>query len=89
MKILFRMRARKEAMILLSIILTMSGGLFSLEPPTKPQLAKYRLDGTLAQHIADAKAFGNHRVEPASPRVPDQARAPSSQSARHVRRRDR
>jgi M6 family metalloprotease-like protein len=42
----------------------MSGGLFALEPPTKQQLAKYRLDGTLAQRIADAKALGNDQVEP-------------------------
>lgn len=51
-------------MILLALILTMSGGLFSLEPPTKQQLAKYRLDGTLARRIADAKALGNDRVDP-------------------------
>lgn len=51
-------------MILLALILAMSGGLFSLEPPTKQQLAKYRLDGTLARRIADAKALGNDRVAP-------------------------
>jgi M6 family metalloprotease-like protein len=59
-----RISASKKAMILLTFILTMSGGLFSLEPPTKQQLAKYRLDGTLARRIADAKAFGNDRVNP-------------------------
>jgi M6 family metalloprotease-like protein len=59
-----RICAEKKAMALLSLILTMSGGLFSLEPPTKRQLAQYRLDGTLEQRIADAKALGNNRVNP-------------------------
>ena len=33
-----------------------------LEPPTKEQLARYRLDGTLASRVARAKAFGNHKI---------------------------
>ncbi len=64
MKMSHRICTRKEAMILLALILTMSGGLFSLEPPTKKQLAQYRHDGTLARRIADAKALGNDRVNP-------------------------
>jgi M6 family metalloprotease-like protein len=59
-----RIGARKKAMILVALILAMSGGLFALEPPTKRQLAEYRLDGTLARRIADAKALGNDRVNP-------------------------
>jgi M6 family metalloprotease-like protein len=34
----------------------------ALEPPTKEQLARYRLDGTLASRVARAKAFGNHKI---------------------------
>jgi len=34
----------------------------ALEPPTKEQLARYRLDGTLATRAAKARAFGNHRM---------------------------
>ncbi len=59
-----RMCARKKAVILPALILTVSGGLFSLEPPTKQQLAEYRLDGTLARRVADARAIGNDRVNP-------------------------
>ncbi len=33
-----------------------------LEPPTKEQLARYRLDGTLASRAARARAFGNHKI---------------------------
>jgi M6 family metalloprotease-like protein len=33
-----------------------------LEPPTKEQLARYKLDGTLARRVAQAKALGNHKV---------------------------
>ncbi len=34
----------------------------ALEPPTKEQLARYRLDGTLAIRAAKARAYGNHRM---------------------------
>jgi len=33
-----------------------------LEPPTKEQIARYKLDGTLAARVAQARAFGNHKV---------------------------
>jgi len=46
------------------LILTISRGLFALEPPTKRQLEEYRLNGTLAERIAFAKALGNYQVEP-------------------------
>jgi M6 family metalloprotease-like protein len=66
MKRSLRIRLREKAMILpfLILVLAIPGWLFSLEPPTKRQLAKYRLDGTLARRIADAKAFGNDRANP-------------------------
>jgi len=34
----------------------------ALEPPTKEQIARYKLDGTLAARVAQARAFGNHKV---------------------------
>jgi M6 family metalloprotease-like protein len=34
----------------------------ALEPPTQEQLARYRLDGTLASRVARARAFGNHKI---------------------------
>jgi M6 family metalloprotease-like protein len=36
----------------------------ALEPPTKEQIARYKLDGTLPGRIAQAKAFGNHKIPP-------------------------
>ena len=51
-------------MVLVALLLTMSGGLFSLEPPTKQQWARYRLDGSLARRVANARAFGNDRAHP-------------------------
>ncbi len=49
---------------------TLAAGLFiagllpglALEPPTKEQIARYKLDGTLAARIAAAKALGNHKI---------------------------
>jgi M6 family metalloprotease-like protein len=34
----------------------------ALEPPTKEQIARYKLDGTLAARIARAKAIGNQKI---------------------------
>jgi M6 family metalloprotease-like protein len=34
----------------------------ALEPPTREQILRYRLDGTLAARIAQARAFGNHKI---------------------------
>jgi M6 family metalloprotease-like protein len=64
MKVPFLMRTGFKATIPLSLALLLAGGAFGLEPPTKQQLAQYRLDGTLARRIADAKAFGNDRANP-------------------------
>jgi len=35
---------------------------FALEPPTREQIERYKLDGTLAGRIAQAKAIGNHKM---------------------------
>ncbi|MBE3125916.1 MAG: M6 family metalloprotease domain-containing protein [Acidobacteria bacterium] len=35
---------------------------FALEPPTREQIERYKLDGTLAMRIAQAKAIGNHKM---------------------------
>jgi M6 family metalloprotease-like protein len=37
---------------------------FCLEKPTPEQIQQYRADGTWAQRTADARAFGNHLVDP-------------------------
>ena len=34
----------------------------ALEPPTKEQIARYKLDGTMAIRIARARAIGNHKI---------------------------
>jgi M6 family metalloprotease-like protein len=34
----------------------------ALEPPTKDQIARYHLDGTWAARVAQARAFGNHKI---------------------------
>jgi M6 family metalloprotease-like protein len=33
-----------------------------MEPPTKEQIQRYKLDGTLARRVAQAKAFRNHKI---------------------------
>ena len=35
---------------------------FALERPTREQLERYKLDGTLAGRVAKARAFGNHKI---------------------------
>lgn len=37
---------------------------YALEPPRPEQLERYRLDGTLAERVEAARAFGNHRLSP-------------------------
>ncbi|MGB8957374.1 MAG: M6 family metalloprotease domain-containing protein [Candidatus Aminicenantales bacterium] len=34
----------------------------ALEPPTKEQIARYKLDGTMAARVARARALGNHKI---------------------------
>jgi len=46
-------------------LLIFSAGLVTapaLEPPTREQILRYRLDGSLAYRIAQARAFGNHKI---------------------------
>jgi M6 family metalloprotease-like protein len=49
--------ARAVAFVL---ILGLAGPALALEPPTPEQLQRYRMDGTLAMRIAQARAYGNH-----------------------------
>ncbi len=47
-----------------SILLLTSALAFALEPPTREQIERYRLDGTLAARVAQAKVFGNYKMAP-------------------------
>ncbi len=38
--------------------------LFSLDPPTKEQIEKYKSDGTLQSRIKQARSYGNHKISP-------------------------
>ncbi len=38
--------------------------LFSLDPPTKEMIEKYKSDGTLKERIEQARSYGNHKVSP-------------------------
>jgi M6 family metalloprotease-like protein len=42
------------------LIIGLAGPALALEPPTPEQLQRYRMDGTLAMRIAQARAYGNH-----------------------------
>ncbi len=46
------------------VVFTLAGLLpaVALERPTREQIERYKLDGTLAGRIARAKAFGNHKI---------------------------
>jgi M6 family metalloprotease-like protein len=55
-------RSGLAAGILCAVLVSGLLPIFALEPPTKAQLARYRLDGTLAGRVAKARAFGNHRI---------------------------
>ncbi|MDI6849702.1 MAG: M6 family metalloprotease domain-containing protein [Candidatus Saccharicenans sp.] len=48
----------------LAWILLLTAGLSALEPPTREQVQKYRLDGTYAARVAAAREIGNHRMDP-------------------------
>ncbi len=64
MKWAMRAGVGKKTIVPLFLILAMTGWAFPLEPPTKDQLARYRLDGTLERRITEARAFGNDQVNP-------------------------
>jgi len=55
---------KSKALFVLGVLLLGTTPLFSLDPPTAEQWAKYRLDGTLQERLAAAKSFGNHRLSP-------------------------
>ena len=52
------------ARIAASFLLLTGALAFALEPPTREQIERYRLDGTLAARVAQAKAFGNYKMAP-------------------------
>jgi M6 family metalloprotease-like protein len=55
-------RAGLAAGILVSFLLSSLLPVLALERPTKEQIERYKLDGTLAGRIARAKALGNHKI---------------------------
>jgi M6 family metalloprotease-like protein len=56
-----RQKFRAAAFILGISLAGLMPGL-ALEPPTKEQIARYKLDGTWAARVARAKAIGNHKI---------------------------
>jgi M6 family metalloprotease-like protein len=52
------------ATVVASILLFAFSLAFALEPPTREQIERYRLDGTLAARIAQARSFGNYKMAP-------------------------
>ena len=57
--------ARRTVLAAALGLLIFSAGLVTapaLEPPTREQILRYRLDGTLAARISQARAFGNHKI---------------------------
>lgn len=55
-------RAGLAAGIIFAVLVAIVSPAMALEPPTREQLARYKLDGTLAGRIAQAKAIGNQRM---------------------------
>ncbi len=55
------MNFKKVLLSLLFAIFSVSA-VFSLEPPTKEMIEKYKKDGTLAERIEKAKALGNYKM---------------------------
>ena len=64
MNFLPRIRLSTGKAVLAILLLGLPAALSALEPPTREQLARYRLDGTLAQRLAFARSLGNDQVEP-------------------------
>lgn len=57
-------RAGLAAGIIISVLFVGLGAALALERPTREQIERYKLDGTLAMRIAQAKAIGNHKIPP-------------------------
>ncbi len=57
---------RTRAAVALAAALFISGlwPALALEPPTKEQLARYKLDGSLPARVARARALGDHKIPP-------------------------
>jgi len=55
-------RAGLAAGVILAVLFSSLLTAFALEPPTREQIERYKLDGTLAWRIAQAKAIGNHKM---------------------------
>jgi M6 family metalloprotease-like protein len=55
-------RAGLVAGIVISVLFIGLNAAFALERPTREQIERYKLDGTLAWRIAKAKAIGNHKM---------------------------
>ena len=53
---------KRVIFVAIVMVLFRCGSASALEPPTKEQIEDYRQKGTLAAHIANAKALGNHLV---------------------------
>jgi len=57
-------RNLKSSFISFFAIMLTAGQALALQPPTKDQQTRYRLDGTLARRVEEARAFGNDRTNP-------------------------
>ncbi len=55
-------RTSFAAGIIIVVMFAGLGSAFALEPPTREQIERYKLDGTLAMRMAQARAFGNHKI---------------------------
>jgi M6 family metalloprotease-like protein len=55
-------RAGLTAGVIFVLFLVGLAPAFALEPPTRAQIERYKLDGTLAMRIAQAKAIGNNKL---------------------------
>jgi M6 family metalloprotease-like protein len=58
----FTRRTVLAAAVTLSVFLSGLLPGLGMEPPTKEQIQRYKLDGTLARRVAQAKAVGNHKI---------------------------
>ena len=57
--------ARRTVLAAAAALAIFAAGLLpglGMEPPTKEQIQRYKLDGTLARRVAQARAFGNHKI---------------------------
>ncbi len=58
-------KAFKPRAVAVTVVAFLLAGLLpalALEPPTKEQIARYKLDGSMAARVARAKALGNHKI---------------------------